>query len=977
MLELDSKPKMVGRKKKIKKLRAHLDKAAEGQGNTVLLSGEAGVGKTRLVDEVKGAAEDKGFHILSGNSAYESLTPYMPFIEALRSGNLESLFGEEAPKVEAVFLVTNTGLLIREVLREESDLDSELFASMLTTVGNFVEESLSMLRGEESMDTLNRLGYGEYLILIETGISTNLVVIITGDENEFLINDMREVLSKVSRTYGDVLHEWDGDEEKVRGIEHILEPLVISGKYDGVYYGEEDPETRRNLLFENVSLGLMRHAQTTPVLLCLEDLQWADPSTLALTHYIARNTRKCGLLILGTYRPEDVTTREGKPHPLVETMQLMSREDLYEGIELGRLSLGNMSEFFSSLFGTYDFSDEFKNRIHKETEGNPLFIIELMKLLVEEGIVKRDNGTWKLSKALEDVNIPSKICDVIARRLNRLERDDRKVLDYASVMGDVFTSRVLAEALDVKRIHLLEQLRVIEQTHKLIRSYNGTYKFDHAKVKEVLYDEIPQELRMEYHALIAYSIEELNRDNLDDVLGDLAFHYYHCKNRQKALLYKLKTAEKAERTYSNEEAIRFYTEALEFEESPEKRMEIFENLGNVYKLVGFYDKSIESFQSALDLSKSKRKKAEITARIGDIYEEKGEYDESIRIANEALDLVKGKKCKEEAYALNLIGTVNYCRGEYDEAIKYLEKSLKIRKKIDDSSGIASSVNNIANVHLRRGEYDEAIEYYEESLKIRKESEDQRNVARSLGNIGAVYLHTGEYDEALENFGRSLEILEKIGDQQGIGYALNNIGVLYEDTGDYDRALEHYEKSLGIVEKIGDQQVIATSLHNIGIIKHYQEEYDRALEHLEKSLEISKRIGYQVGMAYNYCGMAEVYYKKGDLEKSLDLCKLACDLSQEIGFKEYIGAAKRVFGMVCREQKEWEKSIENFEESVEIYQETGMEKELGESLYEYGLMWKEKGDPDRAKDNLNKASGIFEKLELQRELDSVREALAGL
>lgn len=977
MLELDFQPKIVGRNKNLEELYVYLDRAAEGRGNTILLSGEAGIGKTRLVDELKGAAEAKGFQVLSGNGAYESLTPYMPFVEALRSGNLESLFGEEAPKVEAVFLVTDTGLLVKEVLREETDLDSELFASMLTTVGNFVKESLLMLKGEESMDTLNRLGYGEYSILIETGVSTNLVVIITGDENEFLINDMREILSKVSRTYGDVLYEWDGDEEKVKGIENILQPLVTSGKYDGVYYGSKDPESRRNLLFENVSLGLMRQAQTTPVLLCLEDLQWADPSTLALTHYIARNTRKCGMLILGTYRPEDVTTREGKPHPLVETMQLMSREDLYEGIELGRLSEDSMSEFFSSLLGAFDFSDEFKNRIHKETEGNPLFIIELMKLLVEEGIVEKDNGTWKLAKALEEVNIPSKICDVIARRLNRLERIDRKVLDYASVMGDVFTSRVLAEALDVKRIQLLEHLRVIEQTHKLIRSYNGTYRFDHGKVKEVLYDGIPQELRMEYHALIAYSIEELNRDNLDDVLGDLAFHYYHCKNREKALLYKVRTAEQAKRNYSNEEAIRFYTEALEFEEDRKKRMGIFEDLGNVYKLIGMYDKSIESLQSALDLSKRKRKKAEITARIADVYEEKGEYDESTRIASEALNLVKGKKSKEEASALGLIGTVYYCKGEYDEALKYLEKSTKIRKNIGDQSGIASSVNNIANVHLRRGEYDEALEYYEKSLKIRKELEDQRNVARSLGNIGAVYLHTGDYDQALENFGRSLEELEKIGDQQGIGYALNNIGVLYEDTGDYERALEHYEKSLSIVEKIGDQQVIATSLHNIGIVNNYQEEYDRALEHLEKSLKISKRIGYQVGMAFNYCGMAEVYYKKGDLEKSLDFCKLACDLSQEIGFKEYIGAAKRVFGMVCREQKEWEKSTENFEESVEIYQEIGMEKELGESLYEFGLMWKEKGDPDKAKDHLNKASGIFEKLELERELDSVREALAGL
>ncbi|MFQ5883923.1 MAG: tetratricopeptide repeat protein [Thermoplasmata archaeon] len=977
MLEFDLQSEMVDRKEDLEELRSYLDRAAGGQGSTVLLSGEAGIGKTRLVNELKRDARSKGFQVLSGYSLHESYTPYMPFLEALRSGDLQSLFSEEAPRVEAVYLVTDSGLLVMEVLREETKLDADIFASMLSTVGDFVKESLSMLSGEEKEGALNRLGYENYQILIESGPDTNLAVIITGKENEFLIEDMREVLLKTDMEYGSVLKDWDGDGEKVEDIENFLQPLIASGKYNGVYYGKEDPKARRNLLFENVSLGLMRMSQSTPTLLCLEDLQWADPSSLALMHYVARNTRKCKLLVLGTYRPEDVAAREGKSHPLIETLQLMSREELYEKVELQRLPKESMHEFLFALFGDVDFDDNFIDRMYKETEGNPLYILELAKLLVDEGVIQTHDDVWKLSKDLEDVDMPSKIHDVIVRRLDRVEKEERKVLDYASVTGEMFTSPVLASALDMKRVHLLERLKVLEKTHKLVHPNEGGYKFDHAKVREVLYNEIPQELRKEYHTTIAETIEDLNKDNLEEVIEDLAFQYYHCRNKEKARIYLVRAAERAKRLYSNEEAIRFFSEALEFEQDAQKRREIFEGLGDVYEHIGDFDKSLESFESALELSEENRKRADILTDLGEVYENRGEHDKAIRTYNEALDLVKGEGCKEEGLALSGIGVVHWSRGEYSNALENCEMGLEILEKIGNQRGIAYSLNNIGNVYLGKGEFDTALENYRKCLEIGEKTGNQRDIAHILGNIGAVHLQRGEYKKALEHFRKSSEILEKIGDQQGIAYSLNNIGVLHEDTGEYDKALEHYRRSLEIVEKIGDQQVIATTLHNIGLVHNYTGEYDKALKQYERSLELSEKIGYQVGMAYNYCGIAEIYFKKEEQETALDFCNRAFELSEEIGVKEFVSDSRRIFGMIYCKQKNWEKSAENFKQSVEICREIGREKELAESYYEFGLMWKDKGDAGNAKENLNKAFEIFNRLGLDKELENVRKALGDL
>jgi predicted ATPase len=584
-------------------------------------------------------------------------------------------------------------------------------------------------------------------------------VIITGKETEFLINDMRELFQKVNESFGSVLQAWDGDENKVKGIKDILANLIMSGKYDGVYYEKDDPKARRDLLFKNISLGLTRSTKEVPVLLCIEDLQWADPSSLALLQYIARNTRNFGLLTIGTFRPEEIAI-EGKSHPLTETLQMMDREDLYTRIQLQRLPEDSINEFLSSQLGKNEFNDEFKNRIYSETDGNPLFIIQLIKYLVEEEVVINDDGIWKLDKELEEINIPTKIYNVIARRLDKLEKADRKVLDYSSVIGPMFTSNVLSHSLGVERIPLLEQLRALEKTHKLIYSFDGNFKFDHDKIKEVLYNEIPPELRMEYHSIIANSIEVLNKDNLSDVVGDLAFHYYRCKNKDKALQYLAEAAAEAKKHYSNEESIRFYTQALEFEQEPQKRTAILESLGDIYYLIRNYDLSIDSYNSALVLTEG-RKKAEMMAKIGGILERKGEFDGSLEICSGALELVKGTWTTEEALALQNIGNVYLSKKDYDKALEEYEKSLEIRQKINDELGIGACLNNIALVHYGKEEYDSALEYLEKSLEIAKKLGDQESMASTLNNIGAIHQMKGDLAKAKIYYDRSQSIRAKI------------------------------------------------------------------------------------------------------------------------------------------------------------------------------------------------------------------------
>ncbi|MCK4443338.1 MAG: tetratricopeptide repeat protein, partial [Thermoplasmata archaeon] len=689
------------------------------------------------------------------------------------SGDLDFLFAEEAPRVEAVYLISRGGLLVESVVRKETELSPDIFASMLTGVVNFTQETLSALDKGEREGSLNALGHGDNRILIQSGGSYDLATILTGKENEFLINDMREILRRVDKIFGNILQDWDGRKEKVEGVDELLMPLIESGKYEGVYYGRDNPKARRDLLFESVSLGLVRKAQTAPTVICLEDLQWADPSSLALMHYVARNTKDCGLLLLGTYRPEDVAVKKGNGHPLTSTMRLMSKENLHKMVQLQRLPQNTIDDLLSSILGEVDFEEEFKIRMYRETEGNPLFIIQLIKLFVEEGIISRDNGSWKLVKDYRDVKIPSKIHNVVARRLDRVRQDERRVLDYASVVGETFASTVLADALDIENVALHERLGILEKTHQLVHPDNGNYRFDHSRIKEVLYNEIPTELRMEYHSIVASSIEAMNEDNLDEVIGDLAFHYYECRNREKALHYLILAAEEARKEYSNEEAIRFYGEILELEQDQQKRVEYLEALGDIYYHVGNYDMSISSYQSALELAGG-RSRARIMGRIGGVLLEQGKFDESKKMCTEALELVKGEDCQEEALALRTIGTL-YSKTRYlDQSREWYEQSLRIDEKIGNQTGIAGCLNNIG-VELLNTRYDEGLGYLERALEINRKIGDQRAMAGCLNNIGIAKIVRGDYDGALECYEKGLGISERIGNQSGIARMVNNVG----------------------------------------------------------------------------------------------------------------------------------------------------------------------------------------------------------
>ncbi|MEM3445222.1 MAG: tetratricopeptide repeat protein [Thermoplasmata archaeon] len=899
-------PEFVAREKESEFLRQKLEKAKQGQGSTVFIAGESGVGKTRLVEELISVALQNGFQVFKAQCFLESLGPYAPITAVLKEARLEHLLVDtKPPRIEGLYGVTKGGVIVAKFERQEA-IDSDIFVSMITAVEIFVKDSVSLIEGREVAEQIGHMGYGNFHITNVPGKNLNLVAVTTGRENEYLISDLRETLQKIEDEFSEAIKGCKG--ERIAGIEEILAKLVLSGKYEGIDYAEEDARIRQANLFENVARGLQRKAEQKPVLIFIDDLQWCDPSSLALLHYIARNTRKTAVLILGTYRSEEVlTTDEGRVHQLAEVVERMQQEGLIETIELKRLELQECNALVSSVLGT-QIDPELSEKIYRETEGNTFFVLEILKNLYEEKQLYFDRGRWHYN--LETMQLPKRIYEVVARRLQRLRKEERELLDAASVLGEEFTSELLAKVVERPRIHVVKNLVSIERNHRLLRVLKKKYRFEHGKFREVVYGELPEELKTLYHLKAGEALEEEYRGASKNVIGDIVYHYMNAGAREKVCEYGLLAARAARKRFANEESIGFYRKVLEAagegEQHRELRLQVLEELADVLEVAGKYDDALEMLNlsialhagNQLETGKCYRKRCEIhimkgeyekaleegkkaeqalasipegeleLARVwsakGVIWMRKGDYRKAIEFQKRANEVFKkfGAE-KEQASVCHRIGTCYSFLGEYEKALGEFVRALNIREKIKDLRGLAATYNNIGTVYDDRGEYEKALEYYTKSLELYERIEDVRGIAFAYNNIGVVAKNRGEYERALSSYTKSLMLKEKIGDIRGIAIAYTNIGDIFRDRGEYEKALEYHRKSLELYEKMGDVEGIAWAYNTMGSIYREIGNYERAEELLAESLEIGKRIGNVTGIVQAYTGIGELALDRGD------------------------------------------------------------------------------------------------------------------
>ena len=757
-------------------------------------------------------------------------------------------------------------------------------------------------------------------------------------------------------------------------------------------------------LFEGVRRFLALQASKAPLFVCLDNIHWADHSSLELFHYLVRALKKDPIFFFFVYRVE-----EAKHSSFQNVLQLMAREGLYEKIDLEPLQTADVARMLSLMIDGIPPS-ELTEYIFKESGGNPFFIEELMKSLDTNDAFIWDKDKWVFDKG-KKVVIPYSVEGVIDRKLGMMNKEACDLLEYAAVVGREFDFTFLQDVTKMNEGHLFDLMDEITDMRLLKESKGEQYCFSEDIIREVIYNKISGIKLKRYHQVIGEKLLALYKGRTAEVVEELSHHFYISRDLEKAIAYSVVASGRAKDVYANRDAIRFYNIAIEclpqseIKEKEVKEIEYLKKKAAVLDLVGESEKAVEDLEKAIKKTKVLRERkweADCLIALCKVYFGIAKYNDTIEMAEIALEIYKELNDKEgEAGGLNCVGIAHWYLGEFKIALKLYQDSLKIAKKIGNRDLEAMTLGNCSIIFWNLGEYSKSLTYYFRSLEITKKLGDPETEGRAFNNIGLIYGTLGENSKALEYYKHSLKITREIGDRKVEASTLNNIGIIYVTFGEYTKALEYYMGSLKITREIGDRKVEAMTLNNIGILYCNIGEYSKALEYCMNSLEISREIRDRqteteslVGIGNSYLEIKDLsnaeeyynkafsiaqmikskalftevllsftslYFEKNCLVKAKEQLKQVFSHVDELGLKNIKAKALCLSGRLYIKEKKWDKAKSSFKESMLIFKELKGKFGFAQVYYYQGLMFKESGDKTEAKKRLAEAMKIFKRI----------------
>jgi class 3 adenylate cyclase/tetratricopeptide (TPR) repeat protein len=328
-----------------------------------------------------------------------------------------------------------------------------------------------------------------------------------------------------------------------------------------------DPETERYLLYGAVVGVLAQMSGNSPVVLILDDLQWADKPSLQLLRHVVANTTAMPLLIVGTHRDSDLSAA----HPLTETLATLWRESGVSRIELTGLDDAGVLAFLEAAAGHHldEAGVGLAHAVYRETDGNPFFVGEVLLQLTETGAIYQDEtGRWAATDDLDAMGLPESVRQVIGSRVARLGEVANHVLPLASVIGRDFDLELLARVTERSEDELLDVLDAAKVA-ALVRELNaspGRYSFSHALIQHTLYQDLGPTKRARAHRTVAEALEAICGNHPGDRVGELARHWFSATkpaDAAKTISYARQAADAALAALAPDEAVSWLSRAFE------------------------------------------------------------------------------------------------------------------------------------------------------------------------------------------------------------------------------------------------------------------------------------------------------------------------------------------------------------------------------------------------------------------------------
>ena len=691
-------------------------------------------------------------------------------------------------------------------------------------------------------------------------------------------------------------------------------------------------------------------AHQSPLVLVLDDMQWADDDTLALVSEMAAGLGGSPVVILAATRPE----------MLVRCPSWGQGAGDHERIDLRNLEADDAEVMFKNLLVRCGpIPEDIAQAAVEMTGGNPYFLEQLVRLFLADGTIQisGDGGeTWTLdADRAAAAELPISIEEAIEARIAALEKEERDLLEKAAVFGNVFwlSAVVALTRLELKGAPLADPLeyewgdgedvrrRIADLVSMLAdRDYllpldpadstiagDVEVVFKHNLERELIVKSTEAGRRARYHLAAAQWLEARLTGRSEEQLEFLAGLYERGGDHRRAARCYLAGGDRARARYAPEEARILYERGLGMlgDDDAPARIEALHNVGDVLDLGGRTDDALARFAEMLHLA--------------------WRYDNP----------------SKAGAAHSRLARVLRRQGQYDPAMEHLRRAHELFTRAVDDRGIASTLDDMGKVHWLRGAYGQALEYHREALTIRRALGDRRSIALSLANIGRVHHDSGNFKAAIAQFREALDLRRDINDLSGVVQSLCDLGGVYAEDGNHQLALELLGEARQLANEIGDKLALADVLSRTGECKAAMGMGRDAVADLIEARDLAKSLGDRVALSEAHRRLAEVELTLGELRAADADAAAAVAISESVGSRVHVGCGYRVMGETSAANGDTQAADEHFRRAIEILSAMRNEVELARTYRAFATVRTMTGDAAEANTLRQRADEIFARL----------------
>lgn len=593
------------------------------------------------------------------------------------------------------------------------------------------------------------------------------------------------------------------DDELAHLIGHLIGVDMASSPHIGAILDEA--EQLRDRALQGVSSLLASAAESTLVLLALDDLHWSDLGSLQLLDKVMSDNRGSRILIIAATRPPlfEHMPGWGASLPNSQTLELSALSD-DQGRELVDEILHRVRRLPPGL----------RERIAAQAEGNPYYVEELVKMLIDDGVIMPGSGEWQLAEdALEEIRIPPTLTNVLEARLDRLTDTEREVLQQASVFGRAFWVSPLSEIRNDPITELTPVLESLQEKDLIYRSPNSAfagstqYGFTHALLHEVTYGSVLISDRPALHASVAHWLERQPEPETRAEI--IASHFDLAGSKTEAANWFLKAGDGARDRFALSEAIDYYRQAIQFDEINDvTRLDAIYGLAEAQMASAEYEEAAATNRMLLDNARESgdlEREAKAQVGLAYVFMRRGSNREMLEASHQALRLLDSAGHSESLEMVDALAAAGWAHlkiGEFDEARDKAEAALAIAQSHSNLRWESRALNLLSLVEQMTAEYDQARVHLKRAVVIDRLRRSPRTEAASLLNIGEILRLQGDSEGAVGHYRQALEIQQSLGDRDQETLTLSNLGGALFDTGDLDSSIDHLSRSLARSDTAG-------------------------------------------------------------------------------------------------------------------------------------------------------------------------------